>query len=191
MQDKMTRAEFYKYRDIVLMRFDEFQVKYKIFGGTATCLIRKARTTGDIDLAIELSDENIDRFCKAIEASGLQNGNVVKDAIYEVIAEDGNDRVLGIYPDEDNIEWGDFHIDLCIQLGSHTYDSMPEEEFNDNGQKIIIVAFEYIAKMKTDLHIDYHKIGINMSESRPDDIQDVKAIKEHLEVRKMKGFGDD
>jgi hypothetical protein len=56
----------------VLEALNDADVRYLIVGGVAVVLHGYLRTTGDLDLVVELTPDNLDRALRALEASGFR-----------------------------------------------------------------------------------------------------------------------
>lgn len=56
----------------VLKALNDAGVRYLVVGGVAVVLHGHLRTTGDLDLIVELSPDNLNRALDAFEASGFQ-----------------------------------------------------------------------------------------------------------------------
>ena len=56
----------------VLKALNDAGVRYLVVGGVAVVLHGHLRTTGDLDLIVELSPDNLNRALDALEASGFQ-----------------------------------------------------------------------------------------------------------------------
>ncbi|MEE4270594.1 MAG: DUF6036 family nucleotidyltransferase [Thermoanaerobaculales bacterium] len=56
----------------VLKTLNDAGVRYLVVGGVAVVLHGYLRTTGDLDLVVELSPENLDRALASLEESGFQ-----------------------------------------------------------------------------------------------------------------------
>ena len=56
----------------VLKTLNDAGVRYLVVGGVAVVLHGHLRTTGDLDLVVELSPTNLDRALDALEGSGFQ-----------------------------------------------------------------------------------------------------------------------
>lgn len=79
----MTGDNFVSFRDAILCSFNEHGVEYKIFGGTAIQLIYPLRETGDIDMFIRKTHDNIQRLICALESCGFSTRDSLVEVLYE------------------------------------------------------------------------------------------------------------
>jgi len=117
----------------ICKRFNENGVKYVIVGGCAVILHGLPRTTQDIDIIIEISQENIERIKNALKglvSSGLDE--LTYELVENYVTKKG---VIRIGTDEG------FYIDLIPKIGEITYEKViknAEKELIDD--TIIIYA---------------------------------------------------
>jgi hypothetical protein len=164
------------FRNKIISNLNKKEVLYKIFGGAVICLISDSRETEDIDMFIEKSDENIQRFIEAIVDSGFCDYKTLSYLIYGNNGKDFN--YYGTFQlVSTESEYDVFHIDLCFQLGQNNYNTVGEAEYDDNGLKIRIVPFKEIAIMKANVHSDFL-----CGPPRDKDIKDIKIIADYLHI---------
>jgi len=96
--------------------------KYKIFGGGAVTLILDHRLTMDLDMALKNDNENKKRFVDALAACGFGDMEYIKEHLRLLEEESLENRVVQLKPLRQ--EWPDYHIDLAIQMGKYTYETL-------------------------------------------------------------------
>lgn len=72
-----------KYLNLISL-FNEEGVKYVVLGGHAVIAHGYLRTTGDIDIFVQASDENADRLLRALYRYGYKNGEFEHDDFTKV-----------------------------------------------------------------------------------------------------------
>ena len=117
-------------------------VRYAVFGGIALNLHGIVRTTEDLDIFIEPSEENIDHLKRALHA-------VFADpAIEEISAAD----LLGDYPAVAYVPpAGPFHIDILTRLGeAFRFEDLQTQTTEFRGVSVPLVTPRFLHRMKRD-----------------------------------------
>lgn len=137
------------------------QVEYILIGGYAVILHGLPRTTQDIDLVLKMSEDNINRFRKALQV-------LYDDKDIEVITISELMKYAVIrYGTPDN-----FYIDVMSKIGEAAdYHSIEYEEKTLGEVKIWIATAEALYKLKRDT-------------IRPQDKSDAFFLKTLLKARK-------
>lgn len=148
--------------DVVLDVFRAFEregVRYKVVGAVAINLIGLPRTTGDLDIFVEPSVDNVDRMKRALK------GVFHDPAIDEMSSEE----LLGDYPAiEYNPPDGTFHIDILHRLGeTFHYDDIEVEVLDVEGVRVPCATARMVYRMKKDT-------------VRPQDRADAERLREHF-----------
>ena len=139
------------------------KVQYAVFGGVALNLHGIVRTTEDLDIFIQPSEENVQRLKLALHA-------VFADpAIEEISATD----LLGDYPAVAYVPPdGPFHVDILTRLGeAFRFEDLETAEIEFKGTPVVVVTPRMLHRMKRDT-------------VRPKDRLDAE------ELRRRFGFGE-
>ena len=139
------------------------QVRYAVFGGIALILHGIVRTTEDLDIFIEPSEENVLRLKGALHA-------VFADpSIDEISATD----LLGDYPAVAYVPPDcPFHVDVLTRLGeAFQFGDLETTEIEFKGVPVVVVTPRTLHRMKRDT-------------VRPKDRGDAEAL------RRRFGFGE-
>lgn len=140
------------YRDI-LQLFEKHEVEYLVVGGIAVCYYAKPRSTQDLDLWVEVSDENLERVNRAVGDFGGP----------KKVATDGVDLGSGEW-----VELGgpESHIDIIGMIKGCDFSDCWERRTDDTVEGI---KAQFISK--DDL------IASKQAARRPQDLVDVENIK--------------
>jgi len=148
-------------QDLVILckKLNDCAAKYVVIGGFAVNYYGFSRVTGDIDLLVDTSKENISKIKKALEylpekaAKQISPGDVEKYKVVRV-----SDEIM---------------IDLMAKAGEVTYKKENIQYFNYEGVTIPIVTLSTLIKTK-------------QYSVRPKDKEDLKYLRE-IEKQKKKG----
>jgi len=173
----MTRFELF--REEVLRSMQNHSVQYKLFGGGAVTLMLNHRETTDLDMALKNDRENKERFIDALVACGFGDKEYI-DAHMRLLEEEESleNRVVQVKPLKS--EWANYHIDLAIQMGKYTYETLGDAAtVEKNGIIFNLVPLRKIGKMKAEIHDpDTHAYTVT---GREQDFKDMDAIMKYLE----------
>jgi predicted nucleotidyltransferase len=164
-----------QFRDDIVKGLNDNGVKYKLFGGVVVSLIDEKRETEDLDIFVEASIYNVDRFINALMSCGFCEEKLLAETIYGNGEKTSASFIGSIRLDSDQDKWLNFHLDLCYEIGKYNYDTVNAEEYWDGGVKLIIVPFLDIAKMKANVHVNFIS-----GPPRQKDIEDIQAIAKYL-----------
>ena len=173
------QAKYNTFRNEVLAAMQKHGVQYKIFGGGAITLILSHRSTMDLDMAIKNDSGNKGRFVDALVACGFGNKEYIEQHFRLLEEEESlENRVVQIRPLRS--DWSDYHIDLAIQMGKYTYETLGEAAtIKKDGILISLVPFRMIGRMKAELH-DPATRAYTIA-GREHDFEDMDAIMKYLE----------
>jgi predicted nucleotidyltransferase len=139
---------------------NKYKAAYVLVGGYAAIINGHNRTTGDLDIFVERTEENAIKVISAIEDFGFGSiGFTVKD----VLDENGFMR-MGVEP---------LRIDVLNSLPAVTFEEVYQqsEEYEDEGVKMKVI------------HIN-HLIANKRAVGRPKDMADVRALEKILKRKK-------
>jgi hypothetical protein len=163
-------SKFIEFRNSIISSLNKYDIAYAVFGGAAVQLINNERYTNDIDIAVKNDRANIFKFIEALADSGFATYNELCGQIFE----DNNPDSVELYSTyllwPTKLEWKEFHLDLCINIGDYRYETMPVQKYKDGDLALTIVDFGYIAKMKANI----------FPKPRPKDIEDILSISDYL-----------
>jgi hypothetical protein len=158
--DRYSRAP--EFEDLVKLckSLNEQQVKYVLIGGFAVILHGAGRTTKDIDLLLETSEENIKKLKKAMSF-------LPDDAISQIEDDEMSKYQVVRIADE-------FVVDLMAKACGIDYDMATQgiEWKNVDGVMIPIANKEWLIRMKDTIRISDH--------------MDVEFLKKQIEDEKIK-----
>ncbi len=140
------------YADI-LIKLTDAQVKFVLAGGVASVLHGVERLTVDIDIAVDMSEENLDRFFVVLREMHfkprlpvglefLKNQEQIRDAV-----ENKNALVFTVY--DPNIPIKQLDIFLSKE---HSYEELIKstDSVDINGRKVMLVSVLKLIEMKRD-----------------------------------------
>lgn len=154
-------------------------LKYAVIGGVAVNLHGYNRVTGDLDIVLLLTDEEISKFIKIVKQLGLVPRLPVKLEDFANKAKrmewitEKNMKVFSVYHPEFPLEHIDVLIDGEDKIGALIKNSIPIKA------GLVLVNL---------VHLD-DLIQLKKEAARDRDLIDVKAlekIREHLETKKQK-----
>ncbi len=102
----------------ILRSLEEENVNYAVIGGVAVVLYGYVRFTKDIDLVIDFSKENIERFAKAMEKLNFKIGppvemiDIAREEKRREWINEKNAKVITLYNPEDQL----LQIDILLTL---------------------------------------------------------------------------
>jgi len=168
----LSNDNFVTFRNAILRSFADFGVEYKLFGGTAIQLIYPLRETGDIDMFVKKTHENLRCLIHALESCGFSTWDSIVELLYDgkEFASSDLEETYMIHSTKE--EWKEYHIDLSFGLGGFDYESAPADIINKDGFSINIVSYEAIATMKR-----------NVYPVRMKDIADIEGIDLYLKPK--------
>ena len=167
------------FRNEVIASLNEHDVAYKLVGGSVVQLIDNTRETADLDMLIKNSTANIDRLILALADCKFATAEELQSHIYGDEQEPiGSYDAYQLAPS--NPRWEGFYIDMCLQLsGQFTYENTPSEEHTTSaGLTIYGVPYSFVAHMKRKVY----------PQMRPQDIEDIITISEHLGLDPVTGL---
>lgn len=157
----------------IFRAFQENQLQYAVIGGVAVNLHGYNRLTGDLDIVILLTDQEIGKFVKVVKEMGMVPRVPVKIEDFankekrREWIEDKNMLVFSVYNPKNPLEHIDVKIDESDSLEQILKNSVA---MGDDDLKIPVASIEDIIKMKE-------------KADRPRDRIDVAALRE---LQKMK-----
>jgi len=174
----LNNGNFISFRDTILRSFTDFGVEYKVFGGTAIQLIYPLRETGDIDMFVRKTHENLQRLIHALEFCGFSTWDLLVDILYDG-NEFGSCELEGTYMlNSIKDEWKEYHIDLSFGIGGFDYESVPGDTIKKDELSVSIVSYEAIATMKR-----------NVYPPRMKDAADIEGINMYLNTKDENALG--
>ena len=93
----------------ILREFKKQKVKYVIVGGLAMNLLGSLRTTGDIDILVEMSDKNLTKVVKIL----IKNGFLVKQPVDPI--DFANDKIRENWIKNKHMKAFNFYKDEGLQ----------------------------------------------------------------------------
>jgi hypothetical protein len=161
------------YEDIFI-KLNERKVKYLVVGGIALVLHGVVRLTADLDLMVKLKDDNLVKFFSAMEELGYKPRMPVKaweliDPVKrETWKREKGMSVFSFYDSKKPMGLVDVFIDEPID-----YQKLEKERIRmkAGGITIPVISKKHLIKLK------------KMS-GRPQDIADIKALKEVMKIEK-------
>jgi hypothetical protein len=161
--------KFTEIRDILFSSFNKHGLKYKVFGGTVMNFLEESRTTSDIDMAIQKNMGEVEKFIDALVDCGYADRQEILDGIFGA---DPHEEIFlfamsRILPSSE--EYYGFHIDLCFEFGSTTYESLETVPQNVNGITVDMAVLKQMLKMKEAI-----------DPKRDRDIDDISVLRRRL-----------
>lgn len=151
----------------VIDHLNEAGVRYALAGGYAVSLNGAVRGTVDLDIVISLSESNLMRAEKALKQLGLQSRIPVSaQDIFKFREEYIKERNLIAWS---FVDFKNFHrvVDIVI---TYNLNSLKMKTMHIDGHKVNVLDIPSLIKMKT-------------AANRPQDIEDIKALKEIYEKK--------
>jgi len=151
----------------------DYNIRYLLVGGLAINLYGIPRTTVDIDVVLELTDENLRKFIKCMKKIGLklkqpiEESSILKSAYRTALRTEKNVIVLTYENPEDPLEIIDFFIDNPIDF-ENAYKR--KESVSINHYEIHLAAIEDLIIMKK-------------ASGREIDLADIENLEKLREIR--------
>ncbi len=122
--------------DALLARLAKADVSFLVVGGYAVMKAGFLRVTEDIDVLLESSPGNIERFAQALEMFSPAAAELTPD---DFPMEEGSIRIVE-----------DFDIDVFVQMSGKTYsDLRPESDSHDVlGESVLFLGREALIALK-------------------------------------------
>lgn len=152
--------------------FNRHQVKYVIIGGVAVNLHGYFRATGDLDIAIALTDTELGKFIQCVKELGMKPRlPVALDDLADAEKrrewmEQKNMKVFSVYHPKDLADHIDVMIDQVVPFDQLYRNRVVME---DLGLPLPVASIADLITMKTHA-------------GRGNDLQDIKALRKILEL---------
>jgi hypothetical protein len=135
----------------ILRAFQKEKVKYILVGGIAVNLLGSLRSTADMDILIEMSDENIKRVVRILKASGYS----VKQPVDPLGLADKETREVLIR--KKHLKDGLSEVDIIVDTPVDYTDAAKNKLYIKSGDIAIpVISINNLIRMKknTDRNID-------------------------------------
>ena len=169
--NNLSSERFRKIRNELLASFNKHGLNYKLFGGVVMNIYDDTRGTSDLDMAIQRNMDDVNKFVNALV--DCEYGT--RDEIFEGIfgADHKSEEFLFAFSriQSDNPYFSGFHIDLCFDFGSTTYESIISEKQNINGIAVDMATLPQMLKMKQQI-----------DPPRDRDTQDISFLRKKLGI---------
>lgn len=158
----------------VFRALNKNKVRYLVVGGGAVVLHGVVRMTADLDLFVDLEKNNLLKFTEILTGLGYRPKIPVRASAFadkskrEEWRKEKNMQVFSFY----HLKRYQDHIDVFVYEPVGFEEAYKEKEVMAAGRiKIPVISIKYLTKMKT-------------IAGRPQDIADIKALKEVEILRK-------
>lgn len=166
----MVNVTFDEFRDAVLEALEEVGLSVKIFGGVAVSVYDKDRDTIDIDMAVRKDLEDVNKLIVALESIGFSTKEKMLDDIFGADPHQEEFLFAMCRLTSDSPKFSNYHIDLCFEFGSHSYETLEAEETDIGGNKVLVVTLPQLIAMKK-----------KVNPPRPQDIKDIQVLSSLIE----------
>ncbi len=157
----------------ILREFQRGKVKYVIVGGIAVNLLGSLRTTADMDILVEMSDENLGKIVKIFQKQGytvrqpVDPMNIANEKIRKDWIKNKHMKAFNFYKDTELKE-----IDIIIESPVPFTRAQQTALFVQCGRlKLPVISIDNLIKMKK-------------RSNRPIDMADIQELREIKKLRK-------
>jgi len=151
----------------ILRSFQDCELRYAIIGGIAVNLHGYNRLTGDLDILLSLTDENIGKFVAISNSLGLlprlpvRLEDFAKEESRSAWVKEKNLKVFSVYNPADPLEHIDVKIDNPRQIESYIERAVIMEA---GDIKIAVVSFDDLIALKKEAGRDRDLVDIRALE---------------------------
>ena len=167
--NNLSSERFIKIRNELLASFNQHGLNYKLFGGVVMNIYDDTRGTSDLDMSIQRTMDDVNKFVNALVDCKYGTRDDILEGIFG--ADPQSEEFLFAFSriQSDNPYFSGFHIDLCFDFGSTTYESIISEKQNINGITVDMATLPQMLKMKQQI-----------DPLRDRDIQDISFLRKKL-----------
>ena len=177
--NNLSSERFIGIRNTLLASFNKHGLDYKLFGGVVMNIYDDTRGTSDLDIAIRRTMDEVYKFVDALVDCEYGTRTEILEGIFG--ADPQSEKFLFAFSRilSNNPYFSGFHIDLCFDFGSTTYESIASERQEVNGITVDMATLPQMLKMKQQI-----------DPLRERDTQDIRFLQQKLGVSESDMDGD-
>lgn len=147
----------------ILQAFNKDKVKYVIVGGIAVNLLGSLRSTADLDILVEMSDENLAKVVKILKSRGyyvkqpVDPMGIADEKKREGWIKNKHMKAFNFYKDK-SLEEVDIIIESPVSYKEARKDVV---SFNVDGIRLSVISIDNLIKMKKKAGRDIDKLDIS------------------------------
>ena len=169
--NKLSSERFIDIRNTLLASFNKHGLNYKLFGGVVMNVYDDTRGTSDLDMAIQRTMDEVHKFVDALVDCDYGTRDEILEGIFGADPQSEEFLFAFCRIQSDNPYFSGFHIDLCFDFGSTSYESITTERQEIGGITVDMATLTQMLKMKQQIN-----------PPRDRDTQDIKFLQQKLGV---------